>query len=113
MTDDRASSVRIGAESFRHLLDTINQLGQASLEAHWSANPEDEGEDRRDYRALAKLVEEGLMRGLSDPDQARREGFVRAVTDALCMFSEGCSPGETWEPIRVTALAFGEVVSHG
>lgn len=113
MTNDRASSVRIGADSFQHLLNTINHAGQASLAAHWSAHPDDEGEDRRDYRALAKLVQDSLIRGLTEPDEVRREGFVRALTDALCMYVDGCSPEKNWDSVRATAWAFGEEAGHG
>ena len=88
-----------GAAAVPALLKRLKDLSDKSLGAAWAAHPELEGEDCRDYPALAQVVLCDLEANLRNPDLERRSGYLAALTDLLCIVADGCEPGDGWRPL--------------
>ena len=104
---------REGAAAFIELIKTVQALSEADL-AQYSEVAET-GRDVRDYRKMADAVGFALRSNLFQADPAHAQGFLRALTDLLCMEGDGFSPGDDWDPIHNTAAAYGEKLeaTHG
>lgn len=93
-----------GAKALQALLADITSLGNETVLQFG-----DDGEiDGRDYVAITAIVESSVDRNIIHSTSATREGYLRALTDALCMLGDGVSPCDDWNPIQNTALAFGD-----
>jgi hypothetical protein len=94
----------------RMLLQAISAV--SNLTAAWD---EETGEDLRDYRTIGRLVHSTLRAHLGcestlHVSPAHVEGFVRALSDFLCINTDGCGmsarDAKEWDPIQNTAYAF-------
>lgn len=94
-------SLQAGASALQDLIRRVGDRGNADLAAAG-----DDAGDARDYRALAAMVLQDLLANLHHPEAARRDGYLRALTDLLSMVADGSGPVEDWNPIRTTAAAF-------
>jgi hypothetical protein len=97
-----------GANAMKALREQLHAKSEADLEAYYALNPNPEDTDGRDYRGLVQLVQASLDANLQHPDPAHREGFLRALTDLLCIEGDGCGidDADEWDPIRNTARSF-------
>lgn len=114
MADVHAFGLHAGAQAFQQLLRDLHTRSEADLEAYGRVHPDyPVGVDPRDYRALSQMLAASIDRNLNHADAARREGYLRALTDLLCIQVDGCVPDfDDWNPIKNTAQAFGEA-RHG
>lgn len=97
---------KAGAEAFIDLINKVNAHSEADLERY--ADVVECGRDVRDYRAMAQIVAGELHRNLFAAHPEHAQGFLRALTDLLCMEGDGCGPDDDWDPIKNTAAAYGE-----
>lgn len=99
-------NVNQGAKALIDLIDSIGVISNATCYLI-DAKPE---ADTRDYKAMAAMVNDTLQAMMAaDQDATVREGFVRAMTDLLCMTADGTGIGtDAWDPIGVTAAAFND-----
>jgi hypothetical protein len=103
----RLTTLHSGAAELLSLLRQLATKGDADLSAYWAAHPEREGQDGRDYRALADMVATAIEGNLRYPDATHREGFLRALTDLLCAEADECFVDlDGWDPIAHTAHSF-------
>ena len=98
------TSPQIGADAFVRLLADIKKISDATVRTA--------GGDGRDYRAMTQLVRKSLTQHVLDgtADDAQN-GFLRALTDLLCMTVDGAAPDDQWNPLKNTAAAFAD--GHG
>lgn len=82
-----------GAAEFQNLLAQIGALSNATAGT--------DGHDGRDYRAITALIEASLISQYVSALPDRREGYLRAMADMLCMVADGVLPGEDWDPLRI------------
>lgn len=108
MADVQSLSLRRGANAFKALVDKIGTIScetcgsWADYEAGGAPPP-----DERDYASMLALVETSLREHLDHSDAMRRQGFLRAMTDLLCMSADSSVPDfSEWDPIRNTARSF-------
>ena len=94
-------SLRAGADAFQSL---FARIGEISGETVFRFGEDIDG---RDYVAMSKAIEASLRAALDDSDAQRREGYLRAMTDFLCIASDGGAPAvDTPDPLITTAPAF-------
>lgn len=87
------------------LQDLIRRLG-VKAETDYIAAGLDGGDDERDYRGMADMVQRDLAANLDHQSPAHRQGYLRALTDLLSTVADGAAPGGGWDPIKNTAAAF-------
>ncbi|ABE42921.1 hypothetical protein [Polaromonas sp. JS666] len=97
-TTDPAYPVRAGSLALQALMRDIRAVSDETIDL--------EAEEDRDYFAITQLVAKSLKENLKNPDPAHREGYLRAITDILCMAVDGVSPGDNWDPIDSTKRSF-------
>ena len=107
----RPNPARAGAQA---LLELLRHLHQQS-ERNFTAQSEVEGDcyadqphtDPRDYIAFAKDIEASILANIVNAEAARREGYLRAMTDLFCIVGDGCGPDlDNWDPLAATEIAF-------
>lgn len=94
-------ALRDGFEAFKELMFNIKTLSNDTVD------PEAE-EDTRDYFSMFDAVVKSINSNVVEAVPMHREGFLRSLTDLLCMSSDGVTPGENWDPIKTTAPTFAE-----
>lgn len=100
------AQLRAGAHAVKALITAIHEQSERDLEGGGKA-AETGKVDPRDYRAMAKMVEDALRKNWAEATPDHVEGFLRALTDLLCREGDGFSlPDGDWDPIAVTAKAF-------
>lgn len=97
-----AEALQAGAVA---LQDLIRRLGDKA-EADYIAAGLDGGDDERDYRGMADMVQRDLAANLEHLSPDHRQGYLRALTDLLSIVADGAAPGSNWDPIKGTAAAF-------
>lgn len=97
-----ADALQAGAAALQGLIRRIGDMGDADL----AAADDDAAGDTRDYQAMAAAVQADLAANLGHDSPEHRQGYLRALTDLLCMVADGAGPGDGWDPIQVTASAF-------
>jgi hypothetical protein len=102
-----------GADALKALMQTLGAISNLTL------SPETEA-DTRDYACMTRLVHRALTLNLHHQNPNHVQGFIRAMTDLLCINADGC--GVTlgkWDPIDDTAHSFEggesvvEATNHG
>jgi hypothetical protein len=94
-----SQQVQQGAQAFRDLLEVVKKLSDDT------ADP-DSAVDTRDYVAMFGALESSLNANLVDAGAGRREGFIRALTDLICVSVDCACPNLDWDPIETTNPAF-------
>lgn len=101
VTSHFPQSLRAGADAFQSLFARIDEIGRETVFRFG------EDIDGRDYVAMSKAIEASLRAALDDSDAQLREGYLRALTDLLCIVADGCAPSDdTPDPLITTAPAF-------
>ena len=54
---------------------------------------------------ITALIEDSLISQYVSALPDRREGYLRAMADLLCMVADGVLPSEGWSPLRNTQPA--------
>ena len=94
--------IRDGVTAFKALILQIEELSNETV-----CQFDDKGDtDGRDYVMMAAMVERSINSNIFHSTSAKREGYLRALTDMLCMVADGSGPSDGWDPIANTALAF-------
>ncbi|MDE2395471.1 MAG: hypothetical protein KGM91_08520, partial [Burkholderiales bacterium] len=93
-------AAQAGADALPALLREIGAKTERDLEGATG----DAG-DARDYRGMLHMVERTLAANL-DADPARRQGFLRALTDMFARLADGCGLPDDWQPLESSAAAF-------
>lgn len=106
--DDR---LRLGAQAFIGLIEVVHGMTETNFKDAASDHPELDHLDPRDYKAAALVIRGTMLHNLSHADEARREGFLRALTDLICLVADDAIPGDDWDPIATTAASFDGAAS--
>jgi hypothetical protein len=95
----------LGVTGFKSLFGEVDKIA-----LRWDAldDDADENADGRDYAAMVDAAEASITENFVNASPARREGYMRALVDLLCINVEGCvmDDSSAWNPLRVTAAAF-------
>ena len=98
-----SDSLRAGADAFLALICRIREQGDRDVQI----SLDDPGcPDSRDYREMSQLVAASIAANLNAKSAKRREGYLRAMTDLLSIAADGCAPGQNWDPLANTNVAF-------
>lgn len=94
-TPTRSSLVCAGADALIALVNEVKRESERQLADY----------DGRAYHELVRTVETSLDRHFVHSDAAHREGYLRALTDLLCMVADDVTPSRSsgWDPIANTA----------
>ncbi|MFT3820477.1 MAG: hypothetical protein QM750_23170 [Rubrivivax sp.] len=106
-TTAREARVRLGAQVFIGLIEVVSGM----TETNFKDSDDVDSSDPRDYKAAANTVRGVMLHNLNHHEDARREGFLRALTDLICIVGDGFGPGEDWDPIATTAASFDAVAN--
>lgn len=99
--------IQEGAAALQLLIHDIGEVSEATC-----LQFDETGEvDGRDYVAMAVMVERSINRNIVHATPAQREGYLRALTDLLCIVGDGAGPGDDWNPIVNTSPAFDAAMS--
>ena len=101
-----SDALRAGAAALQTLLRRIGQQGDADLETSGETEISNGGGDARDYRAMGAMAFQDLEANLHHQSPAHREGYLRALTHLLSLTADGAGPGDGWDPIARTEVAF-------
>jgi hypothetical protein len=103
----REDLLRYGASILIGLIEVVKGMTETDFVDWQKANPGEDATDCRDYCAAVAVVRGTLLHNLNHYNEVRREGFLRALVDLLCVFGDGVTPTwETWDPIANTATGF-------
>ena len=92
-----------GADALRDLIKRVGEKGDADL---GKVMGDAVIPDLRDYRAMARMIDESFAANLTGVSGDFREGFLRALTDLFSLVADGCALSEDWDPLRRTHIAF-------
>lgn len=94
-------SLRDGAEAFRSLFGRVSRISNDTCCRFG------EGLDGRNYVAVSDAIETSLRAVLDDDDALRREGYLRALADLLCLVADGAGYTEdSPDPLTTTEASF-------
>lgn len=96
------SEIQDGATELQTL---VREIGELSNETVFQFDESGEF-DSRNYVDMASILENSINRNFVHATPERREGYLRALADLLCMVADGTSPGPNWNPIETTAGSF-------
>lgn len=100
-----ADELQAGATALQDLIRRVGDKGDADLAAAYAATSEVNAGDARDYKAIADMVRHDLAANIGRKSAKHQQGYLRALTDLLCMVADGAGPGPDWDPIAATAAA--------
>lgn len=96
------------------LKDLVRRISDISSETCVSLGDGPGDPDGRDYPAMLALVASSVDADLIGASPGHREGYLRAITDLLCMLADGSvSCDDDWDPIGHTSPAFDALQMAG
>lgn len=103
-----ALQTRAGAEAFSELLNVIRMVSSDTV---WEFG---ESIDGRDYTRMSRVVAHSIVDNLGRATGASRDGYLRALTDLLCLVADEALPEKDRDPLKVTEPAFlAEKIGRG